>query len=500
MRPPVDSHVAVGRRYIENSLRLLTFSALLALFVAIALAIPAMAFANTAPPEQSGVPMRAETVTVDLTHVRTVSLAEPAEHVAVYWRDNKNASVTVAFSSDGTNFAQPIYVGRDLLGESPENGMTYGAVLIAHGATAVRVTSDRPLAQLTVLGMSDQSSLTLAQVPTMAIQATDQPTVISRQQWGADPAYMTWAPEFYQTRKLIVHHTAGSNDYKDRAEAESYVRSIYYYHSVTRAWGDIAYNFLIDKFGNVYEGRYSRDYAGANPTGDGPVAPWSVTPSASFPVGVTGDFGGVRGGHTYGWNGGTMGVSVLGTYTTETISPAARAALVQLLAWEAARNGIEPLATETFTDPVFFATITTPNIGGHRLYVATECPGEAFNADLPSIREEVAAQITPPAPDTTPPTVTTKSPAPGAAEVAPTASVTASFSEAVDPGTVDTGTMTLVGPGSTQIAATVTYDAALRTAKLQPVAPLTPSTSYTATVLGGAGGSEGPRWQCAPRG
>ena len=94
--------------------------------------------------------------------------------------------------------------------------------------------------------------------------ATAAPTVAGRGTWGADPAYMTWAPQFYATRKLVVHHTDTSDDYTDRAGAEAQVRAIYYYHSVTQGWGDIGYNFLIDKFGNIYEGRYSREYAGAN--------------------------------------------------------------------------------------------------------------------------------------------------------------------------------------------------------------------------------------------
>ena len=64
---------------------------------------------------------------------------------------------------------------------------------------------------------------------------------------------MSWAPQFYATKKLVVHHTDTSDDYTDRAGAEAQIRSIYYYHSVTQGWGDIGYNFLIDKFGNVYE-------------------------------------------------------------------------------------------------------------------------------------------------------------------------------------------------------------------------------------------------------
>ncbi|MEJ7755939.1 MAG: N-acetylmuramoyl-L-alanine amidase [Nocardioidaceae bacterium] len=221
----------------------------------------------------------------------------------------------------------------------------------------------------------------------VALAATDQPPVLSRDQWGADPQYMTWAPQFYPTKKLIVHHTATSNDYADRAGAESQVRSIYYYHSVTQGWGDIGYNFLIDKFGNVYEGRYSREYGGANPSGDDANA------------------NGVTGARTSGWNSGTVGVAMLGTFTDRDVTPAARDALEALLAWEANRHGIDPQATQPFVNPVSGATTTTPNIAAHRDYTATECPGDTFYGTLPAIRSQVAARIAGPGTaDTTAPT------------------------------------------------------------------------------------------------
>jgi hypothetical protein len=278
------------------------------------------------------------------------------------------------------------------MGEQRKNGTTYGALLSAPGAVAVRVSTDRPLAQLTVLGLSDGVT-TIAEEPTssstpaVASAATAEPSIVSRGGWGADPAYMTWAPQFYPTKKLIVHHTATSDNYTDRAGAEAQIRSIYYYHSVTQDWGDIGYNFLIDKFGTIYEGRYSRDYAGANPTGDD----------------ATGR--GVTAAHTAGWNSGTVGVALLGTLTTHDATPAARAALTRLLAWEASRNGINPEATETFVNPVSGATITSPNIAGHRDYAATACPGDTFYPTLPGIRRDVAALIagSTTAPDTTPP-------------------------------------------------------------------------------------------------
>jgi hypothetical protein len=337
------------------------------------------------------VAMRSEQVVRSVTAAATVALAQPATSVATYWQGNPHAHVTLAFSSDGVHFGTPRSAGRDEMGEQRKNGTTYGALLSAPGAVAVRVSTDRPLARLTILGLSDgvttAQGSTSSRTPAAASAAPAEPSIISRGGWGADPAYMTWAPQFYPTKKLIVHHTATSDNYTDRAGAEAQIRSIYYYHSVTQDWGDIGYNFLIDKFGTIYEGRYSRDYAGANPTGDD----------------TTGR--GVTGAHTSPWNSGTVGVALLGTLTTHDATPAARDALTRLLAWKASRNDIDPEATEAYVNPVSGATITSPNIAGHRDYAATACPGDTFYPTLPAIRRDVAALIagSTPAPDTTPP-------------------------------------------------------------------------------------------------
>jgi hypothetical protein len=335
---------------------------------------------------------RSERVVRSVAAVATVALTQPATSVATYWRGNAGAHVTLAFSSDGVHFGTPLSAGRDEIGEQRKNGTTYGALLSAPGAVAVRVTTDRPLARLTVLGLSDGVTTTAQEptassTPALAGAATAEPSIVSRGGWGANPAYMTWAPQFYPSKKLIVHHTATSDSYTDRAGAEAQIRSIYYYHSITQDWGDIGYNFLIDKFGTIYEGRYSRDYAGANPTGDD----------------ATGR--GVTAAHTAGWNSGTVGVALLGTLTTHDATPAARDALTRLLAWEASRNGINPEATEAYVNPVSGATITSANIAGHRDYAATACPGDTFYPTLPAIRRDVAALIagSTPTPDTTPP-------------------------------------------------------------------------------------------------
>jgi N-acetylmuramoyl-L-alanine amidase/Fibronectin type III domain len=331
-------------------------------------------------------PMRAEHVTASVATSRIFRLSEGAGFMAPYWRGDPHARVTLALSTDGVSFGKPMAAGRDEIGLARHDGTTYGAVRDARGAIAVRVVTDRPLTRLTLLGMTDGPITTHRSVGNQAAQAaTTQPVVVPRAGWGADPQYMTWAPAFYPTKKLIVHHTDTSNDYADRAGAESQIRAIYYYHSVTQGWGDIGYNFLIDKFGNVYEGRYSREYAAANPSGDD----------------VAGN--GVTGAHTQGWNSGTVGIAMLGTFTSADVTPAARQALDSLLAWEASRNGIDPRATQPFVNPVSGATITTANIAAHRDYAATLCPGDTFYATLPTIRADVAARIN----GTSPPTDTT---------------------------------------------------------------------------------------------
>jgi N-acetylmuramoyl-L-alanine amidase-like protein/fibronectin type III domain protein len=365
---------------------------LLILVFVVGLTGPSLVAEHSAAASPRHVATRSERVVRSVTAAATVALTRPATGVATYWPGNADARVTLAFSSDGVHFGTPQSAGRDEMGEQRKNGTTYGALLSAPGAVAVRVSTDRPLKRLTVLGLSDGVTTT-AQEPTPSSTsaaestATTEPSIVSRGGWGADPAYMTWAPQFYTTKKLIVHHTATTDNYTDQAGAESQIRSIYYYHSVTQDWGDIGYNFLIDKFGTIYEGRYSRDYGGANPTGD----------DASGK--------GVTGAHVSGWNSGTVGVALLGTLTTHDATPAARDALTRLLAWEASRNGIDPQATEAFVNPVSGATITTPNIAGHRDYAATACPGDTFYPTLPALRRDVAALIAgnTPEPDTTPP-------------------------------------------------------------------------------------------------
>jgi len=90
--------------------------------------------------------------------------------------------------------------------------------------------------------------------------------------------------------------------------------------------------------------------------------------------------------------------------------------------------------------------------------------------------------------DITPPTVTSVSPANGASGVSTGTNVTATFSEAMDPATINTSTIELRDPLNAVVPATVTYNATTKTATLDPTGPLVTSTTYTTTVKGGTNG------------
>ena len=93
--------------------------------------------------------------------------------------------------------------------------------------------------------------------------------------------------------------------------------------------------------------------------------------------------------------------------------------------------------------------------------------------------------------DTTPPTVSGVSPAEGATGVAVSANVTGTFSEAMDPATISGSTFTLTDGAGAAVAAVVSYDAASRTATLNPSADLANSVTYTARITTGVKDANG---------
>ena len=349
---------------------------------AVTAAIMLAVLAPLAPHSQPGpVKVRASETSHAVNGTQDFSVPSDSTHIAIHWSGHPGAVVTAAFSSDGKAFSAPVPVEIDDGNGGESGGETYGAVMGVDSIQVVRVTADRPLAKLTVLALdaAGPEPMPLG-IGAQADGATMLPPIITRSQWGADETLRFdpagdefWPREYFPLQKLIVHHTAGRNHDPNPAAT---VRAIYYYHAVTRRWFDIGYNYLIDEQGRVYEGRYARDF-------------WNgEVPTSDNPAGLT-----VAAGHTKYYNLGSMGIALLGDFTSQPPTPAAQASLVRMLAWAAARNGIDPLGANTYSNPQTGLHKFVANIAGHRDYSATGCPGGVLYAMLPSIRKRVAAQI-----------------------------------------------------------------------------------------------------------
>ncbi|MDK3257854.1 Ig-like domain-containing protein [Blastococcus capsensis] len=243
------------------------------------------------------------------------------------------------------------------------------------------------------LNTTDGPLVEIGRRPAGAASAVDD--CVSRAEWLADENLRfddqgneIWPTEFYPVQTMTVHHTATKNDDPDPAAT---VRAIYRYHAVDRGWGDIGYHYLIDEAGFVYEGRWS----GADPqTGSEPCA----TGGDGGDFAHDGGNGLVTAGHTGGYNSGNMGAALLGDFTThrkngaEPAGPAV-GALESLLAEFASRHQLDPHAVIDYVNPVDGASKQVDMISGHRDWTSTECPGERLYAQLPTIRDAVAAQM-----------------------------------------------------------------------------------------------------------
>ncbi len=204
-------------------------------------------------------------------------------------------------------------------------------------------------------------------IPARRLSIAGSPTIIPRESWGADERirrdkHPVYAPAL---RFVLIHHTVNTNNYTP-AQSAAIVRGDYVYHVKGNGWDDIGYNFLVDKYGQVFEGRYGGI--------DKPVV----------------------GAHSLGFNNGSAGIALIGNYGSIGISAAARASLVKLLAWRLDVAHIDPLS---FVNVLSGGNQKFPKgipvnlrvISGHRDTYFTECPGSALYNEIPAIAQSVAA-------------------------------------------------------------------------------------------------------------
>ena len=197
-------------------------------------------------------------------------------------------------------------------------------------------------------------------IPPRVTAAVGAPAIVPRLSWGADEKIRRGPPSYAsEVRFAIVHHTAGSNDYS-RSEAAAIVKGIQLFHVQGNGWNDIGYNFLVDRFGTIYEGRYG---------------------------GIDRN---VIGAHALGFNTGSVGIALLGTYGSTKPSQAALDAIAKLIAWRLDLAHVDPTSfvnvisggSEKYARGI---PVLLNAVSGHRDTGLTECPGAALYSRLNAI-------------------------------------------------------------------------------------------------------------------
>ncbi len=289
----------------------------------------------------------------------------------------------------GPRGTEPVFVGRtttvqiavtrpsDAPQTAPAPPATGGSGGLRSELGYVPANTEQPFGQNinAVLISPPQAPADLLPLPNAATPPGQPPAIIGRGQWGADESMRCGQPRYdSRIQAGVVHHTAGSNDYTPQDSA-GIVRSIYEYHTRTLGWCDIAYNALVDKYGQVFEGR-----AG------GMTRP-------------------VEGAHTGGFNHNTWGVAMLGNFEVEPPTPIQLRTTARLLGWVLGQADVDPLGAVVlpseggaFTKFPFGAAPTLPTIFTHRDVGNTECPGDAAYALMGQIRDIAARFNDPPGP------------------------------------------------------------------------------------------------------
>jgi hypothetical protein len=193
-----------------------------------------------------------------------------------------------------------------------------------------------------------------------------QPEIAPRSAWENGQCTPRGAPAYREVKVAFVHHTVSANEYTAE-QVPAMLLSICRYHRNSNGWNDVGYNFLVDKFGRLWEGR-----AGGV---DKPVV----------------------GAHTTGMNTQSFAVSNIGDHSTIPAGEPAMEAMTRLIRWKLPLHGQPTTGTATVAsnggsnshfEPGEQATLE--RVSGHRDANSTACPGQALYDQLPQLRDRVA--------------------------------------------------------------------------------------------------------------
>ena len=227
-------------------------------------------------------------------------------------------------------------------------------------ATDRDATSSAPVESTAGLGGTSEAAAlgdgAAADLDPVAMKVSPKPTIYSRAQWGANEKLRDKDSLRYGTVKTgFIHHTVNANNYTAE-QVPALLRGIYAYHTQSRGWSDVGYNYLVDRFGRIWEGRYGGvDRA-------------------------------VVGAHTLGYNEYAFAMSAIGNFDIAQPPQAVLDAYAKLFAWKLSLYNIRADATKL---PVKDRTLYA--INGHRDVGKTACPGKYLYAKIPSIRAAAQA-------------------------------------------------------------------------------------------------------------
>jgi len=216
---------------------------------------------------------------------------------------------------------------------------------------------------------TDQELVVNGDPPASSHTAGPAPAIHARSEWGAAPPSQTPVAAAQGVRFAVVHHTVGSNFYR-ADQVPGIILGIQAYHQQNNGWIDIGYNFLVDAYGGIWEGR------------------------------AGGIDRAVIGAHAGGFNTGAVGVALMGDYDNATPSDASIDSLTSLVGWKLSIGGADPLGSLALTAGASEVTpkypegtqVVVPTIVAHRDVGLTACPGAYLYPLLQSIRDTTAAK------------------------------------------------------------------------------------------------------------
>lgn len=241
------------------------------------------------------------------------------------------------------------------------DGIDISEQLTAHLITTSESRSDVRLAS------SGSGSGISRILPATVTPGTGAPTFITREEWNADTVDSSRLSYAKELKAICIHHTGGSNTYT-AAQSPQVVRGMFTYHTKTLGWADLGYNVVVDKYGQIFEGR------------------------------AGGLHRNVAGAHARGFNTGSCGISVMGDYMDIPVPTAALNAIATVAAWKLASTFTQDVyGTETWTVTTSNVkrngTFSMPHLFAHRDVNYTDCPGDTYYGQLPELRSLVQQKL-----------------------------------------------------------------------------------------------------------